>query len=302
MKKKTIYTALTAALSAVVVCGSLLTPVLATNTITGVMVNGNDASTLKTTIPSTLKNGKEIAKVLRYNKAKELLPDLEWGRVMILYTDNTYDIVRLGNEDNCNFTTKTAYIGTNSDNYITSVHRGYPSLEKGFDIDIDLPWFGEENFVEENLIVTGADELDGYYIREIGYKVYVNGEGVATTTDPEVVESYGFVGEQDEWGNYIRWTYDGKLASGEHILPSKTPPSNHGEAITVVGDSISGAKVHRWYTIQDNRQVTLWIARDGFLDKNKKKGSAYAAFPYKTKFISDCFSISLSSHQYAFSL
>ena len=266
MKKKIGIAAIATVLSAAMVCGTLITPVLATNSIAGEIINGNDTSTITKTIPNSLKNGKEIAKVLNYNKAKELLPDLEWGRVMILYTDNTYDIVRLGNEDNCNFSYRDNYVHSGSDNYVTSVHKGYPTYEAGgFMIDIDMPWFGPAYFVEikELMNYADTDKIDGYIVREVGYKIHVEGsdEGI-DTTDPEVVKSYGFVGEQDEWGNYIKWTYNGELASDVRELSTTTPPYKHGETITTGNNNTSSAKGQGWYNVTDNRQVTLWMVEN----------------------------------------
>ena len=86
-KKKIGIAALVATLSAAFICSSL-TPTFAAAADT------NTNSTVS--IPSALNNGKEIAAVVtNKNGTNEYGIELENGKVMILYTDNTYDIVKI---------------------------------------------------------------------------------------------------------------------------------------------------------------------------------------------------------------
>ena len=216
MKKKTIYTALTAALSTVMVCGTLITPALAAenNTIVGEMTNGNDISTIETittTIPSSLKNGKEIANVLTKDEALDKYKvDLEKNHVMILYTDNSYDVVKVA-ECMTYSLAPSVYKEQNITQIvhtIDSVHEGWYEPRQTIEISIYFPNFeGMDIYWDDNGYIGNDTINESFSVNERTYKIYKDGELICTTNDPEIVKGYGFIGKQNEFGHYVNWIY-----------------------------------------------------------------------------------------------
>ena len=129
------------------------------------------------------------------------------------------------------------------------------------EINIDIPIVWDYNFVEWDDISSDIeyDELDDLRIYKRLYKIHLAGEEYTIkTTDPEVVKSYGFVGEQDEWGHYIKWTYNDENASsgydfkGDSNMSSTGSQKPHGFAYFEKGErdvSLVTISQYNQYTI-----------------------------------------------------
>ncbi len=206
-KKKIGIAALVATLSAAFICSSL-TPTFAAAADT------NTNSTVS--IPSALNNGKEIAAVVtNKNGTNEYGIELENGKVMILYTDNTYDIVKIIEckkynwGENLYTHSYSWYVVEN----IEGVHEGWFEPRTSMEISFEIPDEDEDDryippYVDWNDGgYIGKDSVSRLDVMERIYEIYIDGKLVCKTNDPEVVKSYGFVGKRNEAGHYVDWVY-----------------------------------------------------------------------------------------------
>lgn len=203
MKKKIGIAALVATLSAAFICSSLTPAFAAADTNTNSTVS----------IPHTLDNGKEIAVIFTKDEARDKYEiEIDDGNLMILYTDNTYDIVKVAESKMYNYNSKiykAISVKEVLDN-IDSVHVGWFEPQQTQYIEIEYPWdispLPHVNWDDLNPI--GKDSLNrNIEVSERIYEIFIDSKSVCKTDDPEVVKSYGFIGKKNDYGHYVGWVY-----------------------------------------------------------------------------------------------
>jgi len=230
-KKKIGIAALVATLSAAFICSSLTPTFAAANT------DNNNVS-----IPNTLENGKEITTVLTKDEVMDKYEiEIDDENIMILYTDNTYDIVKnvetmyynYYNEDYNN--AGTLYVINNID----SIHAGWFEPQQEVEICWDFD-FHDTEVMWDDLGYVSEDKLQVF---ERTYDIYIDGELVCQTNDPQVVKSYGFIGKLNTVGHYVGWVYqEGADENTDDILVEYDAKQDKPRQVLYKSDTMNNDK------------------------------------------------------------
>ena len=230
-KKKIGIAALVATLSVAFICSSLTPTFAAANT------DDNNVS-----IPSTLENGKEITAILTKDEVMDKYEiEIDDENIMILYTDNTYDIVKnvetmyynYYNEDYNN--AGTLYVISNID----SIHAGWFEPQQEVEICWDFD-FHDTEVMWDDLGYVSEDKLQVF---ERTYDIYIDGELVCQTNDPQVVKSYGFIGKLNTVGHYVGWVYqEGADENTDDILVEYDAKQDKPRQVLYKSDTMNNDK------------------------------------------------------------
>ena len=230
-KKKIGIAALVATLSAAFICSSLTPTFAAANT------DNNNVS-----IPNTLENGKEITTVLTKDEVMDKYEiEIDDENIMILYTDNTYDIVKnvetmyynYYNEDYNNAGTLSVI------NNIDSIHAGWFEPQQEVEICWDFD-FHDTEVMWDDLGYVSEDKLQVF---ERTYDIYIDGELVCQTNDPQVVKSYGFIGKLNTVGHYVGWVYqEGADENTDDILVEYDAKQDKPRQVLYKSDTMNNDK------------------------------------------------------------
>ncbi len=230
-KKKIGIAALVATLSVAFICSSLTPTFAAANT------DDNNVS-----IPSTLENGKEITAILTKDEVMDKYEiEIDDENIMILYTDNTYDIVKnvetmyynYYNEDYNN--AGTLYVINNID----SIHAGWFEPQQEVEICWDFD-FHDTEVMWDDLGYVSEDKLQVF---ERTYDIYIDGELVCQTNDPQVVKSYGFIGKLNTVGHYVGWVYqEGADENTDDILVEYDAKQDKPRQVLYKSDTMNNDK------------------------------------------------------------
>ncbi len=88
-------------------------------------------------------------------------------------------------------------------NNIDSIHAGWFEPQQEVEICWDFD-FHDTEVMWDDLGYVSEDKLQVF---ERTYDIYIDGELVCQTNDPQVVKSYGFIGKLNTVGHYVGWVY-----------------------------------------------------------------------------------------------
>ncbi len=167
--------------------------------------------------------------------------EIDDENIMILYTDNTYDIVKnvetmyynYYNEDYNN--AGTLYVINNID----SIHAGWFEPQQEVEICWDFD-FHDTEVMWDDLGYVSEDKLQVF---ERTYDIYIDGELVCQTNDPQVVKSYGFIGKLNTVGHYVGWVYqEGADENTDDILVEYDAKQDKPRQVLYKSDTMNNDK------------------------------------------------------------